>query len=354
MKLFLVSLLTLTMHTQLCCQLIFFTRINYPSAIPNNIEFGVNQDTRQLYNYRIQHKIKEQKITFINKKGKGSKNQVLEKYNKMGRVIYQKSKYYQVENQYLYDTLTIQSKQIIKNDTTLITYEYDQWNKLKISKTYKNGQIQNELLITKNSSGIITNRLNKYGKKLKHSSEMKYYLDTENKLIKSERYLDNELKNVWNYECKPEGELVKNKNFTEKSICKWNETSSDGGYIIFYRTTEYDRTYLNKSYYTKDSIYYKSEKFQNDTLLIQSYELNDFSKISKRYNLKNQKTSETIEILNKNKQTSSYYSIRYFKKKVHISEQIHTYNAQNLLISDIHYYNTKKNFESHYEYSYFE
>ena len=354
MKKTILFLTLLTLKTTIFSQYYQF-QMNYSMySISNNLEYGNSVEDKKVIQYRIDHKIKERKSIDVLKKGKIDKNPAIETYNQAGRIISVKSKNYHFTTTYLNDTIVTQSRSIYKKDTTENIYEYDKWNKLKGYKSFRNGKIISELIITKNEAGIVTNRLNKFGKNLKHSSEMKYYLDADNKLTKSERYVNGKLKNVWNYDCKPEGEIVPNKKIDEKSVCKWNENSSNGSYIIYNRTTDKEKTYLHKSYFTKDSVFYKSEQFLNDTIKVYESEKNDFKSIYKTFSEKGKLRFETIQLYNEMKLLTSNYNIRYTLRKSIVSERNYSYNNQNLIATSNFFHNRKMNSQSKFEYTFFE
>ncbi len=330
----------------------FYGFSNY--SIAYNIENGNNIEENNSIKYRIENKIKEKKTIDVLKKERIDKDTSVETYNKAGRIISIKSNNYQFLINYFNDTILISSKSIYKKDTTEYFYEYDTKGFLKNYKTIRNGKINSEVNITKNTAGKITNRLNRYGRKLKKSSEMKYYFDNNNHLTKSERYVNGKLKNIWNYDCKPEGEIIKNKKIEEKSVCKWNENNSNGYYIVFHRTTDKEKSYLNKSYYTKDSIFYKSEQFLNDTIKVYEYEKNDFYTISKTFNKKGDLRYENIQLYTESKLLKSNYYTNYKRRKSTISERNYLYNNLNLISTSQYFFNKKMKYQTKFQYSFFE
>jgi hypothetical protein len=183
---------------------------------------------------------------------------------------------------------------------------------------------------------------------------MKYYFDNNNQLTKSERYVNGKLKNIWNYDCKPEGEIIKKKKIEEKSVCKWNENSSNGSYIIYNRTTDKEKTYLHKSYFTKDSVFYKSEQFLNDTIKVYEYEKNDFYTISKTFNKKGDLRYENIQLYTESKLLKSNYYTNYKRRKSTISERNYLYNNLNLISTSQYFFNKKMKYQTKFQYSFFE
>ena len=292
-----------------------FAQINIP--IPTGIYFdqiiGESYfETNTIFNYRIKNKIKTEEITSTNRKRKSSNRTI--KYNTFGRLIYSKSKNIEINNTYLNDTLPIQTIWKGKNRTYETNKIYDEkYNLLsEIQKT--NDKITSKCLFTYNSNNTITNRLHLFGNKLKHSSEMKYFYNQENKINKTQFFRDGKLKTEWNYDCNSQGEIKKD--VDSKNICKWTEELENGDYTTYTRTNFENKSYLTKNQFNKDSVLFKVENFINDSTLIYSEELNKDSKIVRRFSKKGKIKGEKISIYLDGKLLfKSRFSLFIFSKK---------------------------------------
>jgi hypothetical protein len=269
-------------------------------------------ETNTIFNSRIKNKIKTEEITTINIKGKSSIRII--QYNRLGRLFYSKSENIEMNNTYLNDSLPIQTIWKGKNRTYETNKIYEEKYNLLSEIQKKNDKITSKCLSTYNSNNNITNRFHLFGNKLKHSSEMKYFYNQENKINKTQFFRDGKLKTEWNYDCNTQGEIKKD--VDSKNICKWTEESENGNYTTYTRTNFENKSYLTKNQFTKDSMLFKVENFINDSTLIYSEIINKDSKIVRRYSEKGKMKGEKINIyLDDMLQFKSRFSLYLFSKK---------------------------------------
>ena len=239
---------------------------------------------------RVDLKLKEYKSVWVIDK---DKRIVIYKYNEQGRLtqiktLGKKNKAIRIVNlSYTNDSLLSEyNSEYKKKKGPKFTYQYDENGRFLSNQKIKNGKIKNELIKTYNEQGEVTSRLHKYGRKLKHSSENKSYYNTNNDLVKTEYYLNGKLKNVYNYDCKPEGEKEAVKKVKNSDICEWTEESRDGSYKVYYRTTNKKRMYLNINKFSKDSVLIESNRFLNDSILVNHSFNFENTRTNSRYNKK--------------------------------------------------------------------
>jgi hypothetical protein len=293
-------------------------------------------ETNTIFNARIKNKIKTEEITTINRKGKSSIRII--QYNRLGRLIYSKSENIEMNNTYLNDTLPIQTIWKGKNRTYETNKIYDEKYNLLSEIQKKNDKITSKCLFTYNSNNTITNRFHLFGNKLKHSSEMRYFYNQENKINKTQFFRDGKLKTEWNYDCNSQGEIKKD--VDSKNICKWTEELENGNYTTYTRTNFENKSYLTKNQFTKDSILFKVENFINDSTLIYSEIINKDSKIVRRYSEKGKMKGEKINIyLDDMLQFKSRFSLYLFSKKYKSEEYF--YDNQKNKVKEIRRVNGK-------------
>jgi len=293
-------------------------------------------ETNTIFNSRIKNKIKTEEITTINIKGKSSIRII--QYNRLGRLFYSKSENIEMNNTYLNDSLPIQTIWKGKNRTYETNKIYDEKYNLLSEIQKKNDKITSKCLFTYNSNNTITNRFHLFGNKLKHSSEMRYFYNQENKINKTQFFRDGKLKTEWNYDCNSQGEIKKD--VDSKNICKWTEELENGNYTTYTRTNFENKSYLTKNQFTKDSILFKVENFINDSTLIYSEIINKDSKIVRRYSEKGKMKGEKINIyLDDMLQFKSRFSLYLFSKKYKSEEYF--YDNQKNKVKEIRRVNGK-------------
>ena len=249
------------------------------------------EDSKELKR-RVELKLKEYKTVQLINKGKDQITTIYS-YNVHGRLTQIKSfdKNNELRHQttlsYIRDSLLSEYISVNKKKKeTKFSYQYDENGRFLSNQKIKGGKIKSELIKTYNEQGEVTSRLHKYGRKLKHSSENKSYYNTNNDLVKTEYYLNGKLKNVYNYDCKPEGEKEAVKKVKNSDICEWTEESRDGSYKVYYRTTNKKRMYLNINKFSKDSVLIESNRFLNDSILVNHSFNFENTRTNSRYNKK--------------------------------------------------------------------
>jgi hypothetical protein len=281
-KLIVITALAFFYALNLTAQIRYYT--NHPFIYDesgNRISFYKTENGRGIENHkniqkRVDLKLKEYKtVTPINK-GKDQATTIYS-YNEQGRLS--QIKRFDENNELRYLTTLKYTRDSLlseyigidkKKRETKYLYKYDENGRFISNQQVKHGTVKGELICTYNAKGKVTSRLHKYGRKLKYSSETKNYYNANDDLVKTESYYKGKLKNVYNYDCKPEGEkeVELDKKVTSSDICEWTEESRDGSYKVYFRTTNEKRMYLNINKYNKDSVLIESNRFLNDSILV--------------------------------------------------------------------------------------
>lgn len=145
-----------------------------------------------------------------------------------------------------------------------VSYAYDNSN-IKLKESFSKGKLTSRLLVNYDIDQNVELSMLQNGRKLKNTYVMTYVYDNDQ--VSNQKFLKNEkILKEWNFKCKPEGEEVSSKVLT--NVCRFSEESNDGSYITYVRRIEDKKERLFKSYYSKDSVMYKSESFKNDTILV--------------------------------------------------------------------------------------
>lgn len=259
----------------------YFNRMYYSNGMPEEIKTYDDVNKKDVLK---SENIKTITTTHINKKGK-SGNSTTSSYNRMGRIVSQQSKNSTKTYTYLHDTVQTKLEHTYKNKVYVNETVYEN-GKLTLVKNSKNGKVSNSEKYTYTSFGKIAH--SEMTEKNK-TYEMIYEYDEFEKLRCSAFLVNGKLKKSWNYSCVPEGSLVQAKESQLQSICKFEEQSNDGSYIIYSRSINKGKDFLRKDYFTSDSVIYLSESFENDSILTfrSKYSANEnifesFSKNGKR------------------------------------------------------------------------
>lgn len=309
---------------------------------------------------RVELKLKEYKTVQLINKGKDQITRIYS-YNVKGRLTQIKSFNKKNEVQgittlsYTKDSLLSEYIQINKKKKeTKFIYQYDENGRFLSNQKIKGGKIQSELIKTYNAQGDVTSRLNKYGRKLKHSSENKSYYNTNNDLVKTEYYLNGKLKNVYNYDCKPEGEKEAVKKVKSSDICEWTEESRDGSYKVYSRTTHKKRMYLNIMKYNKDSILIESNRFLNDSTLVYHSLHFENSNSYSNYNKKGVLKYFNSNTFNENGNLILSTRISYWSsRRAHTTITENKYNEKGLITETILLYGKGKPDSIKYYYTFY-
>lgn len=319
-------------------------------------------ENQKILDKRMADKLKNIQKTAYNKEGE-KKFTTTHSFNQLGRITgieffnHKKQTKSVTQINYFNDSLINEVKIITpKKDTTIYKYFYEEINgKLyfKGSERKENTKIENSVLIIRNKAGKTTSNLQRFGHKLKHSSETKSYYSEDNQLVKTEYYYNKKLKSVYNYDCNAEGKKVEDKKVKSSDICKWTEERSDGSYIMYSRTTEEKNNYLNASLFDKDSTFIYWKQYLNDSILVQSrnYYNETKTEVYRRFNDKQKLKSSYKYIYDESRNVLEHEYIHYRRKHTYVQTNINTYNSDNLLETNTRYGNHKKPYTTTYSYN---
>lgn len=257
-------------------------------------------------------------------------------YNTQGMLI--ERTYRDIKTSYTYnDTLLTSTLTQNKKSTYGAAYTYDNQQRLIHIKHYKNEKLRSEtryVYFEKNK--LLSTEEFIYGKRTK---VIRYETSYDNLLRKPTAayyYVNGELLKQWDFSCQEQGEIIK-KDEKQASECTYNQSNADGSYSIFKRIIDNKKLYLNRTDFTKDSVFIANFKYYNDTVLISksSFENNvsiyesfthkgkfKYKSISKYDENKNIIFSESYNRRNK-KQTSSKYN--YIKNGLIEAYQFNNY-----------------------------
>jgi antitoxin component YwqK of YwqJK toxin-antitoxin module len=257
-------------------------------------------------------KVKEIKIKRTNKKGKV--NSTIKQYNRLGNFTYgfSSENNFEEKKEYLNDSLLTYRSLKSKRNLTEYKISYAEGKKVKQQK-FKNGKLVFDLTFEYTPFGKMSkSSVSKKGK----TYEMRYQYNSENKLEKSTYLINNKEKRVWNHDCKPEGEALKNpKVEVLSSVCVYREESNDGSYAIFERKIRNKKPYLLKKCYDKDSVFLGSYSYIKDTILYHSEVMENNCFIESHYKTKSQKIHKQTKHFYENKHIIEYQWIKKGKLK---------------------------------------
>lgn len=316
----------------------------YSNGMPEELRTYDDSNNKEVLK---SNNVKTVTTTYSNKKGKAM-NPSISSYNKQGRIISQQSKNSIKNYTYLYDTIQIKLENTFKNKVYVNETSYEN-GKLITVKNSRHGKVNNSEKYTYTSFGKIAHsEMTDFEKKKKY--EMIYEYDEFDKLRYSAFLTNGKLKKSWNYSCVPEGSLVQAKEIELQSICKFEEQSNDGSYIVFSRSINKGKDFLRKDYFTSDSVMYLSESFENDSILTfrsnySAYEntFESFSKNGKRIYRSTLRFNEAKQLIERS----------YSRKENKFTKTALTYNA-NGTIATIERENEKGIFsKTKFEYSFY-
>ena len=327
-----------------------------------SLELVSSVESKKTLDKRMANKSKTIQKTSFNKKNEKEYTST-HTFNQLGRIIsihslkHKKNKTGTSEITYYNDSLI--SKVLVKNykgDSIIYNYSYEEINGelyFKGSEQIQNGKKEIASIITRNKAGKPTSKLQLYDRNLKHSSETKSYYSEDNQLIKTEYYHDNKLESVYNYDCNAEGKKIENKKVESSDVCKWTEERRDGSYINYSRSTNEKKNYLSVSLYDKDSAFVYWKKYLNDSILVESRNYYNDTKIDvyRRFNDKQKIIWSSKSIYDDNHNLLEHEFINYGRKNTYISTKINTYNSEGLLASKTTYENHKKPYKTSYTYN---
>jgi len=303
---------------------------NYNYLNFSNPEYKTPVENKKKTQERVDLKLIETKTTSKNSKGKII-SEGYQKFNSKGLITDYKTKLSSHQLNYKDDTLLLEHHQSYKGkkSTTLFLYEKQSFI---VRKTNHKGVFTKEAITTYNEKGKETSVIRKFGKKQKDFYEYKSFYNEEGKLIKSQNFHNNKLKQEWTYDCSDEGKIIKKDDVQQNSVCKWKEEKNDGSYINYARKIYEKKTYLTKSEYNKDSVLISYKSFLNDTIPNYSFEKIGNTEIVKFYNHKGKLKHFNTTILNEAKKTVIYEAVKTgLIKKFTLKKN--EYDVNNLLIA---------------------
>ncbi len=320
---------------------------NYNYLNFSNPEYKTPVENKKKTQERVDLKLIETKTTSKNSKGK-TISEGYQKFNSKGLIIDYKTKLSSHQLNYKDDTLLMDHNQSYKGKKSNTLFLYEKQSFI-VRKTNHKGVLTKESITTYNEKGKETSVIRKFGKKQKNFYEYKSFYNEEGKLIKSQNFHKNKLKQEWTYDCSDEGKIIKNDDVQQNSVCKWKEEKNDGSYINYARNIYEKRTYLTKSEYNKDSILISYQSFLNDTIPNYSFEKIGNTEIVKFYNSKGKLKHFNTTILNEAKKIVVYESVKTGLFK-HFTLKKNEYDANNLLIASTS--TTGKKAKYSYKYTY--
>lgn len=304
------TLLTIGMiafYSILSAQLFNFSNVQYTmnrtfysNGNPEN-EFYYSPLNANKSDILAREHVKSLKCSVLDKKGKENYSYELT-FNTKGKILSRQTEKEKTSYEYLNDTLIKRMETIRKNEVVIVERNYNAENKLTFVQQQKNGKISYQELYTYNGEGFIE-RSQIIDFKKKKTYEMHYQYFERNKLKYQEFLVNGKVKKTWTYECKEEGVRSDDKKAALESMCRYEEQSNDGSYRVFFRQIRDGKDVLVKNHFTKDSIMYLSETFENDSVLVNKtmFEKNQTHHIN--YNKHQKVRYETIQKFNDQKQT---------------------------------------------------
>lgn len=297
-------------------------------------------------------KIKEVKSTTKSSGSSKNTQEHTKRYNQYGYIDYISSlKRYQKFN-YINDTLLNEIIEVNKKDTSKIILRYEVNIPVNVKKFIKGKLVEEKRVELKNENRISMKIFKR--NKFIPVTEMRYFYDSlTNKLIRTEYYKKNKLKTVWNYDCNQQGTIV-DKKVESHTSCRWEEPLPNGQYVKINRYINKDGEILAKSYFTKDSIWFKSESFKNDTILINKSEQISDAYINSNRSKKDKLTNLYISLNDKEDLVRSKVNIYYSRNKANVWFNEYEYDKKGMIKKASSYWNGKVSNQSTYTISYFE
>lgn len=290
-----------------------------------DIEMYKNQSDDNKTNIIRDKHIKEvQKISYSKKNE--VKTTETRKYNSLGRVVSIERKDLKVNYVYVNDTLLSKIEKITPKHTRITEQTYE--GTLLTSRSFVKDGIK---LYTENYQytdfGKTLKAVIIYHRK-KDTYESNYRYNESHKLTYTDFVKNGKTIKTWNYDCLPQGEENIEKTTALASVCKYYEESNDGSYIEYSRRILNKETILQKDYYSKDSLLYKSESFSEDTILISSFTMNNLNTIFEKYDRKGRQIHQITSTYNQDKLLTEYRSI--YKERFFYVSRI-SYNSDNTI-----------------------
>lgn len=228
-------------------------------------------------------------------------------------------------------------------------YKYNSDTLLTSESLYKKGELRVQVINTYEGKKMIESKFFYQGKTEPHKVwQYEYYADGSKKT--SKLYRNGKLKNVWNYECKEEGELVKAHQDTVM-VCRNESVDSEGNRVLTLRKYDEKGRPRKEVYkYAPGDKIVEIAIYDNKDRRIYAY-LNDVNQRRTSYVLYSKKGKEFFksETL-KNEKGQEIQSIYYNNSKV-TSIQKHEYSPYSqVVVSEEFGKNGRKLRETHYTY----
>jgi len=275
-------------------------RTFYSNGNPDNEYFYSSLNANKSEILAREH-VKSLKCSVVNKKGKESHSYELT-FNSKGKMLTRQTDKARTTYEYWNDTLIKRMETVQKNEVKIMERTYNELNKLTFLQQTINGKLTHQERYDYNAEGFII-KSQIIDLKKKKTYEMHYEYVERNKLKYQEFLVNGKVKKTWTYECKQEGERSDTKKSALESVCRYEEQSNDGSYILFFRQIKEGRDVLVKNYFTKDSTLYLSETLENDSLLIHKSTIDKNETHHVNYTKRQKISYETIQKFNDQKQT---------------------------------------------------
>ena len=275
-------------------------RTFYSNGNPEN-EFYYSPLNANKSDILAREHVKSLKCSVLNKKGEENHSYELT-FNSKGKILTRKTDKATTHYEYLNDTLIKRIETVRNKEVMIVERSYNDQNKLTFVQQTTNGKLVHQELYNYNDEGFIV-KSQIIDLKKKKTYEMHYVYFERNKLKYQEFLINGKVKKTWTYECKEEGVRSDDKKSALESMCRYEEQSNDGSYILFFRQIKEGKDVLIKNYFSKDSIMYLSETFENDSIITHktTFSKNEIHNI--HYAKHNKVIYETIQKFNDQKQT---------------------------------------------------
>lgn len=223
------------------------TKLNKKGIVKNVSTYKFDEKKRRIYSGIVNGAGKEKSKRLVSYDGK---HLMSKEIYKNGKLKYKTKNTFDGDYNTVYEKYNGKEDLLYKRVTTYTDKEY------KII-THKNSKVP--FLIRKKTKGTVTYK--KGG--IKQLNRWEYEYDGDGERTKSTLFdKNNEVKHVWDFSCKTEGELVKVKNETQQ--CKWEEIEN-GMLVKVTRTTS-----------PKGKVGKTVQKYDVDTNIVESIEyIND-------------------------------------------------------------------------------
>jgi len=272
-----------------------------------------NFSQRNLTDEIKENKVKTITTTTQHKKSKSVNNAT---YNSQGLIVKRsmngKKFWYNIEADYIHDTLLANAKIERKKTTAKIEVRYNDGN-LTNYNLWQNGK----LYLSHQLNYTDDNKLASHVYLLKKKSALLTNSYDNSELIDTKYFEKNKLIKHWTYTCDDAGEQVIKANAKEStSTCKYKEESNDGTFIVYNRDIKNGEVTLSKSYFAADSLFLKRETFKDDSILISTFIKDGNTNVHTTFR-KGKKQYKSTWVYNENQQILSQKSYN-FKKKTRV------------------------------------